>query len=46
MLAVIVALAILVILATCFLGDAGVFSWSYIEQRQSLENCECGDIGD
>ena len=46
MLAVIVALAILVILATCFLGDARVFGWSYIEQRQSLESCECADIGD
>jgi len=37
MLADIVALAILIVLATCFLGDAGIIDWSYNEQSLSLE---------
>ncbi len=37
MLAVVVALAILIVLASCFLGGAGVLDWSCDEQSLSLE---------
>ena len=46
MLAVIVALAILVILATCFLGGAGDFDWSCDEKTLSPKQFEHVDIGD
>ncbi len=47
MLAVVVALAILIIPATCFLEDAGVFDWSCDEHSLSLnKTLSVVDIGD